>query len=477
VAFVPFVVALIATWEQPPAAAVGDYAQYLLHAQALADGRAYSDIGYLYTDLNPLHSPPAQPPGWPILLAPLVALDGTDSPAIPMLVMALLLGTMGLAGGFIARQHSVPVGVSAAALFGTSLLAYGPLLLPASDVPFCFVVWLFIVVASRDGEWTWLRFGQLLALAAAGSSMRILGVAMFPALLLAGMLRTPPERRRALTTAPFVAAAGLGVMLVAGVQVPFLDQVEWVPRALLRTAVENAASYPHAISEATLYPLPWNRANDAYHVGALAMFGLGAVATFRGRLRSPLICLMVPYGLLLLVAPVREVRYLWPFYPVITAACLAGVAECLKRLTAERRQATSLVLLTTVVCAATVTLSLTRPPARSLERSSAAAEVFDWVRRTKHREPLRLLFENPRVLTLKTGVVAMPPVVASPGLIAQEIARLRITHAIVGAVEPADRFNRDAMRALEPLLPGWREIWHNQVYRVYATARRPAARP
>ena len=44
----------------------GDYAQYLSHARALVEGRAYADIGYIYTTHAPSVGPRAYPPGLPL---------------------------------------------------------------------------------------------------------------------------------------------------------------------------------------------------------------------------------------------------------------------------------------------------------------------------------------------------------------------------------------------------------------------------
>ena len=63
-ALIPFAAVNSARWSDPPSAVEGDYAHYLLHAKALAEGRSYSDIGYIYTPLN-LVGPRLQPPGWP----------------------------------------------------------------------------------------------------------------------------------------------------------------------------------------------------------------------------------------------------------------------------------------------------------------------------------------------------------------------------------------------------------------------------
>jgi hypothetical protein len=46
-----------------------DWAQYIMHARAIAQGRAYSDIGYVWSIYAPLIGPPAYPPGT-FVLAP-----------------------------------------------------------------------------------------------------------------------------------------------------------------------------------------------------------------------------------------------------------------------------------------------------------------------------------------------------------------------------------------------------------------------
>ena len=48
---------------------MGDYAQYILHARALAEGRSYTDTEYMYSTYEPYLGPRAYPPGLPLLLA------------------------------------------------------------------------------------------------------------------------------------------------------------------------------------------------------------------------------------------------------------------------------------------------------------------------------------------------------------------------------------------------------------------------
>ena len=48
-ALAPFAVLMTRQWSYGCGPVCGDYAQYYLHADALLNGRPYSDIGYIYT--------------------------------------------------------------------------------------------------------------------------------------------------------------------------------------------------------------------------------------------------------------------------------------------------------------------------------------------------------------------------------------------------------------------------------------------
>ena len=72
----------------------GDFAQYLLHAQALASGQPYGDIGYLYSPQAWSVGPPLQPIGLPLTLAPLLSVFGAASEAPRLLMYASLAGLL-----------------------------------------------------------------------------------------------------------------------------------------------------------------------------------------------------------------------------------------------------------------------------------------------------------------------------------------------------------------------------------------------
>ena len=53
-----------------------DYAQYIKEASNIAHGIPYYRSNYIFNPLNPDYAPPAYPPGFPLLLAPVVNVFG-----------------------------------------------------------------------------------------------------------------------------------------------------------------------------------------------------------------------------------------------------------------------------------------------------------------------------------------------------------------------------------------------------------------
>src|SRR3954465_3357047 len=66
-----------------------DYAQYIKEAQNLATGKPYYQSNYVFNKYNNCYSPPQYPPGFPLLLAPVVKIWGID--ILPMCYFNTLL--------------------------------------------------------------------------------------------------------------------------------------------------------------------------------------------------------------------------------------------------------------------------------------------------------------------------------------------------------------------------------------------------
>lgn len=431
-AVLPFVLLSLVQSSRLPAPEVGDYAQYILHAQALSEGRPYHDIGYLYSPHGALIGPKVQPPGWPLLLVPVVKFAGTGF-VLPTLLMNLLgvLFLMWVVARF-ARAGEVALGACAAALVGVALRWSPTITAPLSDLPFCAMVWAVILVADRNTPLTWRRASALGVLTGYAAMSRVAGVALVPAVALLALVR-PLDRRALFSVVGVFALGAAGALSVFGLDsVPFARLILRAP-SLVDRAWANALLYRLPVLDVTLYPFPWDRANDAYHLLALGLMAVGVPAFLRRFGRSFLGVLLVPYGAMLLVAPVADQRYLWPLWPVVAYLMFAGARTVLAWVPRVAPHAERIVLGgTTVLCLGGIMPLALRPAGPSLLGNPDVQDVMRWVSTAPDRASMRVVFISPRVMTLETGVPAMGIFNAPDSIVLNEYQRVGITHLIGG---------------------------------------------
>ena len=71
-----------------------DFSLYIRHAQNIARGEPYVQTGYIYNPQNPDIGPRVYPPGFPLLLAPVVRIFGLDLAPMKILVLAFFVGSL-----------------------------------------------------------------------------------------------------------------------------------------------------------------------------------------------------------------------------------------------------------------------------------------------------------------------------------------------------------------------------------------------
>ena len=458
-AVAPFLVLVIAHWSDLPAYFTADYAQYLQHAEALIDGRHYGDIGYIYTPFNRMAGPQLQPPGWPVLLAPFVATFGTS------LVVAKVLVTISACAFLFAvafrfqQGDSRLVAILTAALTGLALESSFATNSPISDLPFAALLWALILLVDSGRPLTWSRAALIAIVGIAAISFRIIGVVVGPTIVLLAILRPADRTRLAAVAGVWLALALVAVLLIGVDRVPFLSQVipaTW--NGLVFRVTASAAAYPDSVFEAVLYPAPWPLVNDVYHVLVLFLMVPGLVVFVRRYWKSGLGCLTILYVLaLVLLSPIRESRYLWPLWPVFAYSVVAGarVWAGWVRLSEQttRRLAPIIGGGWILVCLLT---ALAKPSPPALLADNDIKDVMEWVRNESKVAPMRVVFFNPKVLALETGVPSMPWFRATPEETLEEFRRAGITHVIVGRIsvmkreteslEAAIRTNPDAFQ-------------------------------
>jgi hypothetical protein len=71
-----------------------DFSLYIRHAQNIARGAPNAETGYIYNAQNPGIGPRIYPPGFPVLLAPVVGIYGLDFRPMKILVLAFFIGSL-----------------------------------------------------------------------------------------------------------------------------------------------------------------------------------------------------------------------------------------------------------------------------------------------------------------------------------------------------------------------------------------------
>ena len=71
-----------------------DYAQYIKEGQNIANGNSYDKTNYIYNELNTEYAPPSYPPGFPLLLAPVIKIWGISIRPILYLISFFMMALL-----------------------------------------------------------------------------------------------------------------------------------------------------------------------------------------------------------------------------------------------------------------------------------------------------------------------------------------------------------------------------------------------
>jgi hypothetical protein len=428
------------TWSRGPGLAQDDYAQYLMHAEALRQGRAYTDIGYIYTDLNRFVGPVAQPPGfvWTLWL---VLSAGAGHPSVfKLLMLAGLVAFTWLAGCYFAPRDRLAA-LAVTALCGVVLSVDDVASNLQPDVFFGALIWTVALLVDTPGRWNAARVAGLTAAGSAALLFRLAGAPLIPALAWVWI-----ARRRELGWRPLAPLAAwsltLGAVVIllptsGAVQRQFSSDLTSLAAAL----APNLWEYRWAVFASHLYPFASNRLNDAYHLAGLALMAYGWWR-WRPSARLFLVAFAGLYVFMLLITPAVDVRYMWPLYPLFVFGLVHGAHAALGRLRPRwppPRRALALGGALAVLAVLAVVRSERRPRPPALTERADARELFALLARKAAAEPTRVVFVKPRTLAWHTGVPAMPLFSAPAEDSLAELRAKGITHVILGDVGLASR--------------------------------------
>jgi hypothetical protein len=417
-----------------------DYAQYLMHAQALAEGRAYTDIGYIYTPLNHWLGPATAPPGLPLLLAPFIALFGPNMIVLGSVMLLFGITFLLLSGSYFARHEDRLLGLGVVLLSGLSAMMLQQASWVLTDLPFAALIWLVISLADRTSEWTWRRTLLITFLGGFAILVRPMGIALIPALLL---LTAVKYRTHGLKPAgPLMIWFGSLVLVALFVNLQQVSVLALNPGRVLRWlqetqwGLEHVTFYRLTIFHSHLYPLPADPLNDAFHFVSVVLMGIGLVAWVRRSWRSMLFTFAVVYLAMLMIIPAHQHRYAWPLFPLLVYGLLEGIRIVVTKLRPSlmhtRFTPAHFALASAGLIAAGQSL---RVPGtgehRSATEPASVRRVYAKLREMKQHESLRVTFVKPRSLAWETGVPAMGPFTAPVDRSIKELQRKGITHIIV----------------------------------------------
>ena len=465
VAVLPFLFLVIRQWSFGYGLTAGDYAQYLLHAAALSRGEHYGNIGYIFTQYNPLIGPPAEPPGLPLTLAPLLAIAGEDITLIRLIIATSAVVFLALSGRYVAQRHGSWIGAGVVMLTGVALETQYATSNVLSDLGFAALIWGVIVCADAAGLWTWRRVAMVSLLGIMAIAYRTAGVALVPAMVLFGLVS---RQRRALLPVAVWIVLGLVVVVLVRAGAMFGGLLRINPVALAHTAFENALAYRSAFFDALLRPTRWRLVNGAYFVVAGCLVATGIVQWLRRGLRSFLFCFTLAYLAMLLAVPVRESRYLWVLFPLLELALLLGVTTIVWAVRRPALNGGHVALATAALISAfAVGVQLTKPAPVSFPDLPSVRRLFAEVRQLNRQQPMRAVFVNPRVLTWKTRVPAMATFIATPQQTLRELEAKRISHVIVGDMRTAPAADSSIRHAVQALPQRFMRVYDDSVFTIY----------
>ena len=447
-----------------------DFAQYVHHARNLATGTPYAETGYIYNLHNPAIGPRSYPPGFPVLLAPLVKVFGLDFRPMKMLVVVCFVGVLLLMPQVFRRDLPTPYLVALILVMGLNPYFWDIKDDVISDIPFLFFTLLSLYCFQRveDPDSRRRTTHAVLAGVAAYASVatRVLGVVLIPCFLLHDLLRQRRVSRMTVATCG-IAVCLAGVQYAAGAQDgSYFDQL-----TLSATTVgRNAVAYLRAFSDI------WE--NGYNELGRKAVFVLTAGLAVYGYRRAlqlgPTVVEIFPwlYIVPVLVWPAYQgTRFLIPLIPFYLYYGMLGMHRLQFRAETRKRIIVALGAVVALVYAGKYSTMQYGPMADGVA-TAESVELFQFVKQETPAEAI-FVFSRPRALALFTDRRASAPLVADdPCRLWRYVAEIGASYVITGP--PAS--NAEAVY-LERFVAGYpaafQRVMRNDALAVYRIVGNP----
>lgn len=439
-----------------------DWALYVAHARNLAEGRPYSQTGFIY---NPDESiVPKYPPGFPLLLAPVYALTGMNFTALKVPGIVLFVAALGVLALLATAWDG-----RTAALLVVGVVGFNPFLTEfknsiLSDLPFLFFFLLALLASDRALNRE--RSGSLdVPLAAAlglawwaAYATRTVGVVLPVAFCILAIFERAQRRVLAVAAGVFVLLAVAQAFLIQGPS-DYLGQFSFSPERV----GENFRLYFDDVRD-LVDPQsgPFTARIVFYSFALLATWG--SIQLWGKRIRLPAL-VFVLYAAAALVWPFHEgLRMLIPLIPLAFLFALVGIL----RLSKSVGRAGPALIGAGVLCVVLTYIgqyhSLAVQPSIPGADSPDARSLFAYVRVSTPKCSI-VLFKKPRALALYTGrraAVYSTHAIDAPWT---SVTRLGATHLVVVRSSTQDSLFLDGLRRQRP--GAVTELFANPRFAVY----------
>ncbi len=448
-----------------------DYAQYVLHAANIADGKPYKLPGYIFNPDYQYTGPATYPPVFPLLLAPVYKIYGFDLQA--MKAETVLFFSAFLCVLFLLFREGLP---GAAPLIIAGLVGLNPVFWKFKDYlyseyPFLFFSFAALYVygrarAAEDSGGAWRRpafAAGLLACLAYGT--RTAGALLLPAFILADLLSGRGISKTFIFVLITAAVPAAAQNIFVHSDAVYLQQARaWFKDTSFFTVVyNNLRDYPGRF--AMLFENGYER-TAAWELLA-AIFALSVAGIAALKRKTGLIETYTAINILFILAcPAADgLRYGFMLVPPLFYYAFLGWNACAVKAGRAARYGGPALLLLTLASYGGVYSKANYGSFKEGTEKSETKQLFEYV--SDHTLPGNIIiFRKPRTLLLYTGrASSMYQLGGGDDKLLAYFKKLGAGYLITGSVFPED------VSFLQPFVGRnakfFRQLYANPDFRVY----------
>jgi hypothetical protein len=398
-----------------------DFSQYIKEAQNIATGRPYYESNYMFNPYNPAYAPPQYPPGFPLMLAPIIKIWGLSFKAMGYYTAVLVVALMFSLYAFF-RKHTGTVAaicLAVALSYSNEILDLKRFVL--ADIPCLIFITLYLAVRVSD-TFSWRRIALLVLLAVCAAQVRSQAIFLVAAegiyalyMLAADYLKNKKANWKAVQ--PYLAIVA-GVMIVNFILNELVFATPHSTTVFYNNFIKNAmgAGKRRTFIEYLGYSI--NTAKGYFHYDSyqalVKAFGtivedagltlciLGLALRLRKGLQMEDIFVAIMAGLIIFY-PVRDPRYFLPAAPVLYLYCYTALRALLPLLTTWDKRLMAAGLTLFYLCSGWTTfVAAVHPDLKGTIPQQNDKQAFEYIKEHVGTNDI-IVFTKPRALTLFTN--------------------------------------------------------------------------